>query len=67
MKIFKHANLANKDTCIICKKPEDKPVVLVGIVGTEEGSIMQARQVHVDCLELYYYPESNLIGQKIGE
>ena len=63
MKIFKHANLSGINTCLICKKAEDKPVVLVGIVGTEEGNNMQATQIHVDCINLLYYPKEELLAQ----
>ena len=65
MKIFEHANLQSKDTCLICNKAEDKPVILIGIVGTEEGKNMQAKQVHVDCIDLLYYPEIEMIIQKL--
>lgn len=65
MKVFKHANLSGEDTCLVCKKAEDKPVILVGVVGTEEGNNMQARQVHVDCIDLLYYPEANIIAQRL--
>lgn len=67
MKIFKHANLSEKDTCLVCQLPEDKPVVLVGIVGTEERNNMQAKQVHVDCLNLLFYPKMGVIGQKLED
>ncbi len=65
MKIFQHANLGGKDTCLVCGKAEDKPVILVGIVGTEEGHNMKARQVHVDCIDLLYYPNNKLLAQKL--
>ncbi len=67
MKVFKHANLSAKDTCPVCHKAEDKPVVLIGIVGTEEGHNIQAVQVHLDCLDLLYYPEQKVIAQKLLE
>lgn len=66
MKIFQHANLEGKNTCLICEKAKDKPVVLIGISGTEKGNNMQANQVHVDCLELLYYPDHKLIAQKLA-
>ena len=52
MHIFDHPNFQGGFECPICKTSEDKAVVLIGILGTEEGSIMQARQYHVGCLEL---------------
>lgn len=68
MKIFQHPNILKEkpeETCLVCKKPEDKPVILVGIVGTEDGGNMQAKQIHVDCIDLLYYPEHSLLAQKL--
>ncbi len=65
MRVFEHANLHDAATCLVCEKPEDKPVVLVGIIGTEKGHNMEARQVHVDCLEFYYYPDAKIIAMKL--
>jgi hypothetical protein len=53
MRIFEKPNLSNNWKCIICDKGDEKPVVLVGICGTEDGGNMQAEQVHVDCLDLF--------------
>ena len=66
MKIFEHRNTSNpKDVCPICKKDTDGRVVLIGVVGTEEGNNMQAVQIHLDCIDLLYYPHYNLIAQKL--
>jgi hypothetical protein len=65
MKIFKGMNTSGK--CLICKTSEDKPCVLIGIVGTEEDRNMRAEQVHVDCLDFLYYPEQGIIAQKLIE
>ena len=65
MKTFKHANLSGKNTCLLCDEAVDKPVVLIGVVGTEDGGNMKARQVHVDCINLFYYPEAKMIAQKV--
>lgn len=54
MKIFEHPNTSHDWKCPICKTNADKPIVLIGIDGTEEGNIMQAEQFHVDCIELRY-------------
>jgi hypothetical protein len=51
MRVFDHPNMVDF-TCPICKTSDDKPVVLIGIVGTEEDNIMEARQYHLDCLAL---------------
>lgn len=68
MRIFEHMNMHGYEVCPICNKKTDKPVVLVGIDGTEEGLIMTAVQVHVDCLELRVmaFGEGKLIYQVIN-
>ena len=51
MIIFEHMNTSG-EVCPICKTKENKPVVLICIDGTEDGGNIQAKQVHVDCIEL---------------
>lgn len=51
MKIFEHPNLTNF-ICPVCGGNEDKPVTLIPIDGTQNGKIIEARQYHVDCLNL---------------
>lgn len=63
MKIFKGMNTEGK--CLICQTNEDKPCILIGKHGTQEDNIMQAEQVHVDCIDLIYYPDINVIAQKL--
>jgi hypothetical protein len=58
MRSFEHPNMTNF-VCPICKTSEDKPVTLVGISGTENDGIVEARQYHVDCIDL--------VEIKIGE
>ena len=68
MRTFNHPNFSKKagnDSCLICKKQDDKPVVLIGIVGTKDGGNIQAKQVHLDCIDLLYYPDSNILAQKL--
>lgn len=65
MKTFEHPNTSNNWVCPICKTNEDKPIVLLPIVGTEEGNIMQAEQFHVDCITLYYHKDVNIIAQQL--
>lgn len=69
MKLFESPNLDGSWVCPICKTAEDKPVTLVGKAGTEDGSIMEAIQVHVDCLELmiYYTDKGSVIAMQIPE
>ncbi|GHU83776.1 hypothetical protein FACS189468_9200 [Spirochaetia bacterium] len=61
MRIFEHPNIDKWDGCPICGKKDDKPVTLIGIAGTEHDHIMQAKQFHVDCLDLRYTPV--IVGQ----
>jgi hypothetical protein len=49
---FPHPNMTTGFECPICKTGADQPVVLVGIPGTEDDGIMQARQVHSECLKV---------------
>lgn len=51
MRIFDHPNTSGGFSCPVCKKADDKPIVLIGIQGTEEGMNMEAKQVHLDCLD----------------
>lgn len=69
MRVFDHPNTNHGFTCPICKTAEDKPVVLVGKESTREGNIMEADQVHLDCLELtsLVLPDGKmLIVQQVG-
>lgn len=65
MRIFEHPNFSKDEGCLICTMKDHKPVVLIGVVGTEDGGNMQAKQVHVDCLDLLYYPDMSVIAQKL--
>ena len=51
MRIFEHPNMEGFK-CPICGTAEDKPVVLIGIDGTEEDGNIEARQYHLSCIEL---------------
>jgi hypothetical protein len=37
--------------CPICKTFDDKPCLLIPVDGTNDGSIVQAAPVHVECLD----------------
>ena len=67
MRVFKKMNTSTKEPCPICKTIENKPVVLIAKQGTQKGRNAEAIQVHVDCLELWYIEENNLIYQAIGK
>jgi hypothetical protein len=61
MRVFDHPNMHNFK-CPICHTSDDKPVVLVGIGGTESDGNMEARQYHLECIEL---TERNLLSRGI--
>ena len=64
MRIFKKPNLSHGWKCPICGTDEEKEVALIGIIGTQDGNIMEAEQFHVDCIELSYYKNININGFK---
>lgn len=49
MKVFDHFNDQAK-TCPMCGTKDDKKTILVGLEGTREGKLVEAIQVHLDCL-----------------
>ena len=65
MKIFEKPNLSNNWKCPICGKNTDKKIVLIGIVGTEEGNNIKAEQFHLDCIELFWDKERRFLYQFI--
>jgi len=65
MRVFKGFNQSGKDVCPVCGTNDDKETVLVAIDGTQEGNNCQAIQVHLDCIELNYDPETGIIYQLI--
>lgn len=52
MRIFEHPNITGGFSCPICGTGEDKEVVFISISGTERDHIAEARQYHLDCIEL---------------
>lgn len=65
MRTFQEPNLSNDWRCPICKTNDKKEVILIGITGTESGNNMQAEQFHLDCINLIYDKEMNIIYQKL--
>lgn len=51
-RIFPHPNLSNGWACPVCRTSADAPVMLVPVHGTEIDGIMEAKQVHADCVEV---------------
>lgn len=52
MRTFDHPNTSHGWRCPICNTAADRPVVLVPIPGTEDGGIVEARQIHAACHEV---------------
>lgn len=52
-RIFEHPNPVNFE-CLICRSKADAPVVLVAIPGTEDGGIVECKQVHAECFALHH-------------
>lgn len=61
MRVFEEPNMSNNWKCPICGTNDKKEVVLVGIDGTDKGTVIQARQYHLSCIELIEYtiPKGN--------
>jgi len=64
MRVFKNFNQFSKKPCPICGTTEDKETVLIAIADTGEGWTHEALQVHLDCIELFIYPDTGIIAQK---
>lgn len=64
MRTFEHPNTSDNWVCPICNTNEDKPIVLIDIIGTKEGNNMQAEQFRLDCINLYYYKDKSIIAQQ---
>lgn len=65
MRTFKNFNSYGKSRCPICNSNDDKETVLIGIVGTEKNGNIEAKQFHLECIDLFYYQKENLIAKKI--
>ena len=65
MKISNHPNTSHNWKCPICQTSDDKPVVLIGISGTERDRIIEAEQFHLECINLLYYTDENILTMKI--
>lgn len=64
MKIFIGFNQVG-DPCPICKKHDNKKTVLIPIYGTSDGKYCEAKQVHLDCIDLTYYESEIPHGQDV--
>jgi hypothetical protein len=66
MKTFKHRNMSGIDSCPICKSNKDGETVLIAIEGTQKGRNAQAIQIHLECLDLHWNKQHNVIYQILG-
>jgi len=48
--------------CPVCGTKDDKPCVLIGKQGTQDGNIIEATPFHVDCIN----PEYMLYNEGLG-
>lgn len=48
MRTFKGFNQGG-EPCPICATRDDRETILIGIVGTQEGYNIEAKQVHLSC------------------
>ena len=49
MRQFEHPNTSEGWLCPICRTAYDAPIVLMGIPGTEDGNVIECKQVHTFC------------------
>ena len=54
MNIYDDPNMLNFQ-CPICGTKEDKPVTIIPIAEKKDGLTYEARQYHVDCIQLFEY------------
>lgn len=63
------ASARQKDVCPICKTQKDGEVTIVAIIGTgdnpdEKFQNYEAKQVHIDCLDLWLDKKTGTIFQR---
>lgn len=63
MRTFEH--FPKEVKCPVCDTSDDKEAVLVGIIGTEDGNLIQSQPIHLECIDLLYDKERNWLYQKI--
>lgn len=64
MRVFSKPNKSNGWKCPICKTDTDKEVVLIGIDGTENDKIVEAEQFHIECLELTWFKDRDIVAMR---
>ena len=66
MRTFKKMNKSvPEDVCPICNTQDEGEVVLIGIAGTQQDRLCEAKQFHLRCIDLWYDRKCNIIYQQI--
>ncbi len=52
MRVFDKFNSNGDSVCPVCKTAEEKQTILIAMDGTEDDGVMEAKQYHLDCVEL---------------
>jgi len=65
VRIFDHPNTEFGWKCPVCKQDDDKKITLLSKYGTRKGNIVEAEQVHIDCLDLWIYEDEKVIGMSL--
>ncbi len=60
-------NINKSDNCYVCGTNKDGKVTLIPVMNTQEGNIAEAKQVHLDCLDLWIDGDSKAIIHYKGE
>lgn len=63
MRIFD--NYPKDFKCPVCGTDKQGSCALIAIDNTQEGNIEEAIPVHIDCIDLRYMKEHNLIYQRM--
>lgn len=66
MRIFEKPNKSGAWKCPVCGRDDDGAVFLVAIAGQDviPGDPYEAKQIHVDCIDLYLHEDERFIGCK---
>ena len=65
MKVIEHPNIDDSWRCPICDTNDNKPCTLISIDGTQNSNIAKAKMFHLDCIELVFNDNMNVLYQFI--
>ena len=71
MRLFEKGNWSGKTACPVCKTNKDGQVTLIPKIGTGDNpkkkfQNFEAKQAHLDCLDLWFDEKNGFIIQKIN-